>query len=112
MIPRADGSPVARYCSDRIPETIGRGGYLIHPFVDGVLADYTTDDDGLYVAGEHCGGWRLGDWDDLEVEIETALDDPDHREAVAARGRAHVIANHTYEVRMGQVMAGVASWGT
>ena len=37
LVPYSDGTPVSRYCSDRIPETLGRGGALLHPYVPGVV---------------------------------------------------------------------------
>jgi len=103
LVPYPNGDPVCRYFSDRIPETIGRGGYLIHPRVAGVT------DGTLYTEGEHLGCWGLGDWDELGYQIETALQHPDQRAAVTAAGRAHVLADHTYEVRMRRLLAEVTA---
>ena len=36
LVPKPDGSPMTHYCSDRIPETLGRGGLLLHPVVEDV----------------------------------------------------------------------------
>lgn len=81
-----------RYWSDRIPETIGRGGFLIHPWVEGI--------DEHYSPGEHLLCWPLGDWDELDRQIRWALDHPDERRAIAVAGREHVLEHHTYTRRM------------
>lgn len=85
------------YWSDRVPETIGRGGFLIHPEVDG-LGDH-------YAPGAHLATYPLGDWDALHATIEAVLHDPETRAGVARAGRGHVMACHTYEARMTQVLA-------
>jgi hypothetical protein len=87
-----------RYCSDRIPETIGRGGFLIHPEVPGVT------DGTLYEPGRHLLTWPAGDWNRLGAQIDGALADPDRRRVIARAGREHVLAHHTYEVRMRQLI--------
>lgn len=95
--------PPARYWSDRVPETLGRGGLLIHPWVEGIDDAYPPES-GLVT-------YRLGDLGDLDDRITEQLraGDLDDRRAAA---RAWVQAHHTYEVRMGQVLAEVAAWQT
>lgn len=84
------------YWSDRIPETLGRGGFLIHPWVEGIEEHFTD--------GEHLRLWCLGDWDELHELTERYLADDAERSRIATAGRAHVLANHTYEVRVRQVL--------
>ena len=87
-----------RYWSDRIPETLGRGGYLIHPEVEGLEQAYPT-----------LPMYRLGDWDQLAEQIDWALD-PDHSEArdlLTRVSRQHVLDTATYEARMERVLATV-----
>lgn len=91
-----DGQPVARYWSDRIPETLGRGGYLLHPRVEGLDEHFTP--------GAHLDVWSLDDWSGLAEAIDGALGDDEHRRRVAGAGRAHVLAHHTYERRMEQLV--------
>lgn len=86
-----------RYFSDRIPETLGRGGLLVHPLISGVTP-------GLYEPGEHLLCWTPGDWNALRLLIEEALVDPVARARISARGREHVIEHHTYTVRMRQML--------
>lgn len=84
------------YWSDRIPETVGRGGFLIHPYVEGIEEHFTP--------GEHLLTWPIGEWSTLQLTIDRALADGDMRKRVAAAGRAHVIENHTYDVRVTQIL--------
>lgn len=86
------GNPV-RYWSDRVPETLGRGGFLIHPEVEG-LAD----------AFPHLLTYELGDFDTLSRLIDQALADPVARGANAEMNRAHVLAHHTYEHRLTRLL--------
>lgn len=89
---------VRAYNSDRIPETLGRGGFLVHPDVAGVT------DGTQYTAGEHLATWPLGNWGALRQVIDGVLADDEGRRAVAAAGRAHVLARHTYEHRVDQLV--------
>jgi hypothetical protein len=87
---------VPRYWSDRIPETLGRGGFLIHPEVPGM--------DDWYVHGRDLVTYPVGDWDALCKQIDYFLTRPAERAAVAARGRAKVLARDTYRHRMTSVL--------
>jgi hypothetical protein len=82
------------YWSDRIPETLGRGGFLLHPHVDGLQ----------FVDGDHLVTWQANDWQELNQKIGRYLADPDERAHIAAQGRRHVLEHHTYEVRMRQLV--------
>lgn len=85
------GAP-SRYFSDRIPETLGRGGFLLHPYVEGI--------DHLYTDGKHLRFWPLGDWDELDRLVAYYLEHEDERREIAAEGRRHVLEFHTYRHRM------------
>lgn len=84
------------YYSDRIPETLGRGGFLIHPGVEGMQNHYT--------AGEHLITYTMGDWEQLKSLIDYYVDNDQARQKIALAGRNHVLANHTYEVRIIQLV--------
>lgn len=90
----------ARYWSDRIPETLGRGGFLVHPYVEGIEEHFTD--------GEHLRLWPLGDWAELRRLVDYYLAHDDERRRIAAAGRAHVLEHHTYTVRVGQLLDLVA----
>lgn len=96
LVPGADGSPVRRYWSDRVPETIGRGGLLIHPNVEGLDEAFEAGEEGLLM-------WHLGDLDGLHGLIDFALERPDYAAQMRERGRARVLEAHTYTVRMRQL---------
>ena len=89
------------YWSDRIPETVGRGGFLIHPEVEGLSEQYTV--------GKHLWTWPIGDWDALKQKIDSAFDSPDAIAEVRETGRDHVRQFHTYDTRVNQIreIAGV-----
>lgn len=79
------------YWSDRVPETLGRGAFLVHPYVDGMA--------GHFVDGEHYVSYPIGEFDVLAETIDHYVADDTARARIAAQGRAHVLENHTYEVR-------------
>lgn len=83
-----------KYWSDRIPETLGRGGGpLLHPWVYGLDEQFTD--------GEHLVTYRHGDFDDLKTTIDYFLDDAntEEREQIRMAGHEHVKAHHTYAHR-------------
>lgn len=80
-----------KYWSDRIAETLGRGGFLLHPDTPG-LRDY-------YPIGTLVT-WPLNDFKELFYLIDHYLQHGDERDTIAQAGKQHVIANHTYEHRM------------
>ena len=85
-----------RYWSDRVPETLGRGGYLVHPYVLGLDAAHPL-----------LPMYRLEDFDALRSMIDVALEHDSDRQEIADSNREHVLANHTYEHRMKRVLATV-----
>lgn len=78
--------------SDRIPETLGRQGFLLHPYNDGL--------EDLYQDGVHLRYWPLGDWAELDRLITYYLHHEDERRRIAAAGHAHVLEHHTYAQRL------------
>jgi len=96
LVPHKDGRPLEKYVSDRTMESTGRGGFLIHPAVEGVT------DGSLLTDGKHLVTWPLGNFTALKERIDYYLD-PAHegeRVRIAAQGRAHVMETATYTVRM------------
>ena len=99
LVPKVNGSPMTNYCSDRIPETLGRGGILCHPHVDGVYGhDGAVFDPGADFG--QFGWWNLYDWQQLRDLVDSLMDEP-----VGGRMEniAYIHGNHTYTVRMGQL---------
>lgn len=85
--------PVARYWSDRVPETLGRGGCLIHPFVEGI-GDWYPD----------LPTFPVGDVAEAVRLAEKLLGDREHRADLVARNRALVAGRDTYTHRMATVL--------
>lgn len=81
-----------RYFSDRAFETVGRGGFLITPYIEG-LAD-------LLVPDEHCVYYTPGNHAELGEIIDYYLEHDDEREKIRKAGHEHVKANHTYKDRI------------
>lgn len=98
------GTGHANYWSDRIPETLGRGGLLLHPEVAGLRPAFQEQS-----AVNGCPGlpwtWEAFEWDQLGSLIETTLGmSAEARHAAAAWTRQYVLRYHTYEVRMRQLV--------
>lgn len=84
------------YWSDRVYETLGRGGFLIHPHVPGMEQHFTD--------GEHLVFYRYGDFDQLRTLINHYLANDEAREQIRKAGHEHVKANHTYAHRWQQIL--------
>lgn len=87
-----------KYFSDRVPETLGRGGLLIHPEVKGIIEPNCSHPMG-YSDGQLLT-YPLGDFESAALLVEAALDNPDHSAKMAARGRELVLGRDTYTHRM------------
>ncbi len=88
------------YWSDRAYETVGRGGFLIHPYVNGMERHF--------IPGEHLEFYDYGDFDSLQWYIDCYLGEDAHeRELIRRTGQAHVKANHTYTQRWMQILEAV-----
>jgi len=87
---------VTHYWSDRIPETVGRGGFLVHPYVKGLEEHFDI--------GKHLDVWPVGDWVALQGKIAHYRNNLEEAHAIAVAGRDHVRANHTYDVRVNQIL--------
>ena len=96
LAPRADGGPMVKYWSDRVPEVTGRAGFLLHPWVRGLSEEHYS-----------VATWPLGDWTALRTWIENYLDNDETRRITAENQRAETLARHTYTVRMRQVLEAV-----
>lgn len=85
------------YWSDRVYETVGRGGCLIHPAVEGLQTDFEGAVDLLY--------YPYGDFDKVDELITHVLDNPDHAENMRVNGMHKVHKNFTYHNRLQQALA-------
>jgi hypothetical protein len=82
-----------RYWSDRVPETIGRGGFLIYPRTPGLEIP------GLVT-------FEPGNIPELIQKINYYIDDDHQAERIKLRNQAHefVKQNHTYTNRMQELL--------
>lgn len=81
------------YWSDRLTETIGRGGFLVYPRIVGI------EEEG-FVDGKHCRFYTFGDFDELRSIIDYYVAHPAEAREIADQGQAFVRENHTYRHRM------------
>lgn len=93
-----------RYWSDRIPETLGRGGLLIHPEVEGMDAWYTNHAAMPPGAAGDLLTYELGRYEQAVVLAEQALANPADAAEARAHGRATVLSRDTYQHRMATVL--------
>lgn len=91
---RADIS--TRYFSDRIFETVGRGGFCVHPRIEG-LAELLPD--GMGVAY-----YPPGDLEEMARLVDWWVAHDSEREVARAAGQAFVRDHHTYSHRMQDVL--------
>jgi hypothetical protein len=88
------GRRLTRYHSDRIPETLGRGGVLVHPHTEGAP----------YGPVVHYVGWDEGDWRGLDKALVSLLADDERRARLAYKGQAWVRKHHTYSNRVNELL--------
>ncbi|MEP7120903.1 MAG: glycosyltransferase [Byssovorax sp.] len=85
-----------RYWSDRIYETLGRGGFLIHPYIAGLEEELGDR--------EHVVFYPFGDFATLERLIDYYLEHDDEREAIRRAGHERVKSSCTYVHRMREML--------
>lgn len=90
-------APDVPYWSDRVPETWGRGGFLIHPRVESMCAQY----------GEVLPGydWQAGDWATLRTTIDFYVEHADRREEIRQRLAMATRDHETYVSRVAEMLA-------
>lgn len=79
------------YWSDRVYETLGRGGFIIHPYIEGM--------DEHFEDRKHLVFYEFGNFDQLKGLIDYYIEHEDEREAIRLAGHEHVKNNHTYKQR-------------
>lgn len=89
------------YWSDRIYETTGRGGFIIHPEIEGLETQFEY--------GKEIATYKFGDFDGLEKTINYYLENPDEREAIRLAGFERTKRDHTYAKRWEHIIKTVVS---
>ena len=93
------------YWSNRIYETMGRGGFILHSYVEGIDKEYEIGKhfDVYKTFGKN--GWgRQIDFDDLKSKIELYLNNNKLRNRMAKNGMKYTIRSHTLLNRSKQVV--------
>lgn len=84
------------YWSDRTWETLGRGGFLIHPYIKGM--------EEVFEDGKHLVFYEYGDFEDLKNKIDFYLQNDTAREYIRRQGHKLVKDNHTYKQRWEEIL--------
>lgn len=110
LAPTMDGDPMHHYWSDRVPETMGRAGLLVHPWVDGMDdVDYEIScERWFHHDGESFLTYQVGEITDLfDVVDETLAMPVDQRMEIRRTALQVVLDRHTYRHRMQALLANV-----
>lgn len=84
------------YWSNRIYETLGRGGFLITPAVDGLEKEFED--------GKHIVCYEDRNWQDLKNKIDYYLEHKKEREKIRKAGVEYCRNNFTYKHRCQELL--------
>lgn len=84
------------YWSDRVYETLGRGGFLIHPYIKGLGEEFTDK--------EHLVFYEYGNFDQLKNLINYYLAEHEERDDIRRKGHKLVKEKYTYTQRMKELL--------
>ncbi len=96
------------YVSDRLFETMGRGGFIIHPRITGLERDTPEGLPTAFKDGEDIVLYDYNDFDGLVDRINFYLDNPDERERIRLAGQNRVKKHHTYTSRLTEALDVIA----
>ncbi len=85
------------YWSDRVYETMGRGGFIIHPYIEGMDEEFED--------GTHLVYYDYNNWDQLKEKIDYYLEHDQERELIREFGHNFVKNHATYHNRLEQALA-------
>ena len=88
------------YWSNRVYETIGRGGFAIHPKVVGLEKEFEY--------GNHLVPYDYGDFEGLKRKIDYYLAHDAERERIRAAGMEYVMKHKTFVNRAQQILKIIA----
>lgn len=88
------------YWSDRVFETTGRGGFLIHPYIKGLEEHFILDMHGM----EELITYEYGNFSLLQKQIDRFLRNDTWREEVRLAGHNRTKTTNTYTQRMEQML--------
>jgi hypothetical protein len=88
------------YFSDRVFETTGRGGFIIHPYIKGIEDVFEID--------KEIVAYEFENFAELRRKINYYLSHDDEREAIRRAGHERTKRDHTYLKRWETILATVA----
>lgn len=89
-----------RYWSDRLYETLGRGGFLIHPAIVGLEDEFT-----LSGPDQNLVTYEYENFDQLHELIDYYLEHDDEREIIRRAGHEFVKEHATYHNRLRHMLS-------
>lgn len=89
------------YWSDRIYETTGRGGMIIHPYIKGIETQFEI--------GAEILTYEYGNFDELKTKIDSMLKDNSARRFIQQAGHERTKRDHTYTNRLQTIIERVKS---
>lgn len=84
------------YWSDRVYETMGRGGFIIHPYIKGMEEEFTDKQNIVF--------YEYGNFMQLQSLIDYYTMYPEEREAIRRAGHEFVKNHATYTERLTQML--------
>jgi hypothetical protein len=87
------------YWSDRVYETIGRGGFIIHPYIKGMEEHFEDK--------KHLVFYEYRNMKQLKELVSYYLTHDEEREAIRKQGHEHVKQNHTYTNRWQTILQSI-----
>lgn len=84
------------YWSDRVYETLGRGGFIIHPFIEGMQEEFTD--------GENIVFYQYGNWAELQSKIDYYVNNDVERKKIQQAGHEFVKNHATYTNRLQKML--------
>lgn len=100
------------YWSDRVYETTGRGGFIIHPFIEGLQDDFITtdgrvDDGGFWdkaPAPIELVTYEYDNFQNLKDRIDYYLKNDKERKQIQKAGFERTKRDHVYTKRMAEML--------
>lgn len=84
------------YWSDRVYETMGRGGFIIHPYVSGMEKEFEDK--------KHLVFYEYGNFDQLKELIDYYIEHDEEREQIRLAGHQLVKEKYTYKNRWEHIL--------
>jgi hypothetical protein len=84
------------YWSDRVYETLGRGGFIIHPYISGMEKEFTDK--------EHLVFYEYKNFNQLKELVDYYLNNDEEREKIRLAGHNLVKEKYTYKNRWEHIL--------